>query len=265
MDEEKLNELSADIRVKGVLQPLIVRRLTEAEKQSILGQWVELQETNSRAIPAYRIVAGHRRFLASRMAGLQTVPCVVYDSGELADEAVMLSENFHRENVTPAEEGLFIAQYIEKHNPLEADLPRIFGRSLDSIYDRLSFVRGFADIVQANAERKINYAVAKELMKCTDTEHRRYLLGHAIEGGATAGVVRGWIVAWKGSQCAPRTDTGSQTVTVTPTMLPQAPAGCIFCGSTENPHSMVQIAIHEYEIKTLIGMLKQLGVREGQQ
>jgi ParB family transcriptional regulator, chromosome partitioning protein len=245
MDETKLDELAASIRLQGVLQPLIV--VPEGEN--------------------YRIVAGHRRFRASCMAGLCELPCMVYQTGALAEQAAMLAENVCREDLTPAEEGFFFAEYCEKHAPLEADLPRVFGQSLSYIYDRMAFVKGYADVVQANAERKINFAVAKQLLQVTDAEHRAFLLDAAIEGGATARVVLGWVVDWKKSKTYRSAEAPGEPVAVSAAALPQAPLGCIFCGSVHDVGNLVSVPIHSYEVETLRGILRKLGVlaeaREG--
>jgi ParB/RepB/Spo0J family partition protein len=263
MDETKLEELAGSIRLHGVLQPLVVVPIPDSaafveaiDAGDVLGALGQIA-------PTYRIVAGHRRFLASQMAGLKELPCMVYESGTLAEEAAMLAENVHRENLTPAEEGLFFAEYVEKHKPLEADLPRIFGQSLNYIYERMTFVAGPVEIVQANAERKINFGVAKELMRCTDDAHRKFLLMHAIEGGATATVVHKWIVDWRQSQTFRSAEASGAPVAVSIAALPQAPQGCVFCGSKDNPEHFVQVAIHKYELATLAGILGKLGVHSG--
>lgn len=261
MDEEKLADLAANIRLVGLINPLSVIPARPEDVAAHAAQWNGTPEAQRPPVPEYRIVAGHRRFLACRRAGLRLVGCMVFDSEAEAEEAIQIAENALRENVTPAEEGWKIAEYVEKHKPLEDDLPRIFGQSLSWIYDRLAFVQGAPDVVEANSKRLINYAVAKELMKCEDTAHRKYLLDCAIEGGATARLVMGWVAAWRASRCGPRAEIPAESVTINAVALPTAPAGCVFCGSREDMGNMVSVAIHKHEIQPLIGVLKQLGLR----
>src|SRR5271156_3013715 len=238
MDEERLNDLAASIRIMGVLQPPIVVPLTDAERLGWVMEQVHAAVPQSGVGPTFRIVAGHRRLMACRIAGLPEVPCMVYDDGALAEEAAMIAENANRENVTPAEEGLFFLEYVDKYKPLERDIPHIFGKSLNYIYERMAFARGPVEIVRANAERKINFGVAKMLMKVDDAGHRNFLLGHAIEGGATASVVQGWVVDWKKSQTFRSPEEIAAVVAVPVAHLPQAPQGCIFCGKADDPGNM---------------------------
>jgi ParB family transcriptional regulator, chromosome partitioning protein len=262
MDETKLEELAASIRLHGLLQPIIVvSECPGCEGDSVIAGAAPA-EARAHMGPLYRIVAGHRRFLACRMIGLSDMPCMVYADGQLAEEAAMLAENVCRENITPAEEGIFFAQYVEKHGPLEADLPRIFGKSLNYIYERMAFVAGPPDIVEANAARKINFAVAKELMKVTDEQHRKWLLGHAIEGGATARVVMGWVLDWRKMQCGPAQPPAGEPVAMPVAALPLAEAPCIYCGELTDRGRMVQAPIHDYEIAPLVRMLTQMGLRK---
>src|SRR5271170_2156090 len=160
MDEDKLTDLAGSIRMLGVLQPLIVVPITEDGLDTPAFSTKVHPEVEWDVSRKYRIVAGHRRFLASRMIGLWDVPCMVYVDGGIAEEAAKLAENVHRENLTPAEEGLFMLEYCERHSPTESELSSIFGASLSYIYGRMDFARGPVEIVRANAERKINMGVA---------------------------------------------------------------------------------------------------------
>jgi ParB/RepB/Spo0J family partition protein len=77
MDDAKLAALAEDIRVRGIVQHLIVFPVADR----------------------YEIVAGHRRYTAARMAGLAFVPCDVYPSRDAADEGVQFAENEYREKL----------------------------------------------------------------------------------------------------------------------------------------------------------------------
>ena len=83
-DEEALAQLAQSIRDQGVLQPLLVS-----------------PQPGGR----YRIIAGERRWRASRMAGLDTVPCIVRDMDEIRQMEVALIENLQREDLNPMEEA----------------------------------------------------------------------------------------------------------------------------------------------------------------
>ena len=82
-DEEKLAELASSIRTNGVIQPLIVR-------ESATG---------------YELVAGERRWRASRLAGLRTVPCIIRNFDDRQNAIVAIIENMQREDLNPIEEA----------------------------------------------------------------------------------------------------------------------------------------------------------------
>ena len=91
-----LDELANSIAAVGVIQPIRVRRNPSAA----LGQ------------PDYRIIAGERRWLASKKAGKDTIPAVIVeDDAALTDEAIyahQLTENLHRQDLNPVEKAEFI-------------------------------------------------------------------------------------------------------------------------------------------------------------
>lgn len=115
--EETIAQLAESIREQGVLQPLLV------------------VETNGR----YRIVAGERRWRASRVAGLDTVPCIVRDMDTVQQMEIALIENLQREDLNPIETALGIrslmqqcgytqeavAQRLSKSRPAVANLLRL--------------------------------------------------------------------------------------------------------------------------------------------
>ena len=82
-DEAGLRELAASIRAHGVLQPLTVRRTAEG----------------------WELIAGERRLRASRLAGLETVPCIESAAGDEESALLALIENLQRQDLTPLEEA----------------------------------------------------------------------------------------------------------------------------------------------------------------
>ena len=82
-DEEALNELASSIKEHGVFQPIIVKK----------------------SIKGYEIIAGERRFRASKLAGMQTIPAIVKDFSDEEMMQIALLENLQRENLTSIEEA----------------------------------------------------------------------------------------------------------------------------------------------------------------
>jgi ParB family chromosome partitioning protein len=85
MHEEALEELAASIRAQGVMQPIVVRPISSDK---------------------YEIIAGERRWRASQIAGVDTIPAIIKPVGDEAAIAMSLIENIQRENLNPIEEAM---------------------------------------------------------------------------------------------------------------------------------------------------------------
>lgn len=226
MDDQKLADLAADIRARGVILPLVlVRRGARLE-----------------------VVAGHRRYLAARMAGRVDVPGLIYTDHGAALEGIKLAENILREDLNPAEEALYLAQLLERVPQKDTDqLAAQLGIKRDRVEARLALLRLDADTFEALRAGKIGIGVAGELAACTDLEMRRYFLDAAIRGGATRTVVAAWITQW-------RTDTGGRVAppasapapASTPTMEPAPVFVCQCCGRSDHVHLMRPFYFHQH-------------------
>jgi ParB family chromosome partitioning protein len=114
-DEKKLAELAGSIKSKGVLQPLVVRPV------------------NSH----FEVVAGARRFRASKIAGLATVPARVRDLTDAEVLEVQLIENLQREEVHPLEESGGFARLLKQPNYTAEVLAKKIGHDAAYVYKRL--------------------------------------------------------------------------------------------------------------------------------
>ncbi len=114
-DQEKLQELAASIRENGIIQPIIVCR---AEK-------------------GYKIVAGERRWRASRLAGLTVVPAIVRELTNLQVLQHALIENIQRQDLNPLEEALALEKLISDHAMTQESLAIVVGRSRPAIANTL--------------------------------------------------------------------------------------------------------------------------------
>jgi ParB family chromosome partitioning protein len=116
-DEQSLAELAASIRERGLLQPVIVKR--EADGQFLL-------------------LAGERRYRASRMAGLAAIPALVRDDHPLE---IAMIENLQREDLTPLEEALGIAALIEAQGYTHAEVADLIHKSRPHVSNTLALTR----------------------------------------------------------------------------------------------------------------------------
>jgi ParB family chromosome partitioning protein len=132
MDEGALYELAESIKAQGIMQPILVRRLDDADGLSRLAQLQtqQGQDISSRgARPVYEIIAGERRFRAAKLAGLDTVPVLVRNVPNEAAAAMALIENIQRENLNPLEEAQGLQRLIKEFGLTHEQAAQAVGRS----------------------------------------------------------------------------------------------------------------------------------------
>lgn len=115
-DEEALADLSESIRIHGVIQPLTVRRLSSGY---------------------YQIIAGERRWRASKLAGLKEVPAVVIEADDRKVMELGLIENLQREDLNPAEEARGYRTLMEDYGLTQEQVAQQMGKSRPAITNSL--------------------------------------------------------------------------------------------------------------------------------
>jgi len=121
MDEGALSELAASIKVQGVMQPILVRPIPGSGGNAI----------------KYEIIAGERRFRASKLAGLTEVPVLVKDVDDQAAAAMALIENIQREDLNPLEEAQGIQRLIHDFSFTHEQAAQAVGRSRSAVSNLL--------------------------------------------------------------------------------------------------------------------------------
>ena len=117
-DRESLETLADSIATYGVLQPIIVRE-------------------NENAEGTYEIIAGERRWRASKMAGLTEIPAIVFDGDELKAAQVALIENIQREDLNPVEEAFGYGALIERFGLTQEQVAKQVGKSRSAVANML--------------------------------------------------------------------------------------------------------------------------------
>ena len=112
MDEGALYELAESIKVQGIMQPILVRRLTSGVNDG-----------------KYEIIAGERRFRAAKIAGLDSVPVLVRDVPDEAAAAMSLIENIQREDLNPLEEAHGLQRLVKEFGLTHELAAQAVGRS----------------------------------------------------------------------------------------------------------------------------------------
>ena len=118
-DEEKLTELASSIRTNGVIQPLIVRKNEQG----------------------YELVAGERRWRASRIAGLRKVPCIIRNFDDRQNAIVAIIENMQREDLNPIEEALGLKSMTERYGFTQEQVSSSLGRSRTYIANSIRLLK----------------------------------------------------------------------------------------------------------------------------
>lgn len=136
MDQEALGELANSIKAQGVMQPIVVRPTINAEKPSV----------------RYEIIAGERRWRATQLAGLDTIPAVIRDVGDDAAIAMALIENIQRENLNPIEEAVALQRLKDQFELTHQEVADAVGKSRVTVTNLLRLM-SLTDEVRRMLER----------------------------------------------------------------------------------------------------------------
>lgn len=216
-----LDELAASIAQVGLLEPLIVKA----------------------APNGYEVLAGHRRLLACRQAGLVQVAVMIRDDDAEMQAAVMMAENLHRADLTPIEEARAIVKARE-----------VLGLSIDQVATRCNrseaWVRGRIDLLSwpsfaldAIAEGRASVSALKPLMDVDNEVERDRLLGCAIEAGATSAVTRTWALQAAGMASDSPETMGGRTRALLPLNNVTVSMPCWSCRDQRDAMSLAVVRI----------------------
>jgi ParB family chromosome partitioning protein len=152
-DDEKLAELKASIKDKGVLQPILVR-----EKDGY-----------------FEVVAGERRLRAARELGLEEVPVILKNLTDQEALVVALVENIQREELNAIEEAEAYQKLIEEFNYTQEDIARSVGKDRSTITNLLRLLRLPVEMQKSVYEGEISVGHARALLSMEDPTLRRQL------------------------------------------------------------------------------------------
>ena len=144
-DEENLNDLTNSIKERGVIQPIIVRR-SDSNKNN------------------FEIIAGERRWLAARKAGLHEIPVVVTEADDLKSLEFAIVENVQRHDLNPLEEAQGYKRLIDEFSYDQEKVSKFIGKSRSYITNSLRLLNLPADVLRLIEEKKISAGHAKILV-----------------------------------------------------------------------------------------------------
>lgn len=146
-DDEALSELADSIAQHGILQPLLVR--------PIIGG-------------GYQLVAGERRWRASRIAGLTQVPAIIKELSDSDAAVISLIENLQREDLNPVEEAFGFASLIKDFNLTQEEAAQRVGKSRPAVANALRLLKLPESVLDLVRENKLSAGHAKALASLTD-------------------------------------------------------------------------------------------------
>ncbi len=146
-DEAALNELAESIKLHGVLQPLLVRPMADG---------------------SYQLVAGERRWRASRLAGLTEVPAVVRELTDAQVAELALVENLQREDLNPIEEARGYKELADKYDYTQEEISNLVGSSRSAIANALRLLTLPAEITAMLESGALSSGHARALLTVED-------------------------------------------------------------------------------------------------
>jgi ParB family chromosome partitioning protein len=158
-DEEALQELSNSIKEHGVFQPIIVKK----------------------SIKGYEIIAGERRFRASKLAGKETIPAIVRSFTDEQMMEIALLENLQRENLSAIEEAIAYKAMIEKLNLTQEELSKKVGKSRSHITNILGLLRLPSEVQEMITKKEITMGHARAISKLESSDEMINLANQIVE------------------------------------------------------------------------------------
>ena len=163
-NEETLLELAASIKEHGILQPILVRPI-DANR--------------------FQLIAGERRWRASKMAGLDTIPALIEDIDDDTALEIAIIENLQREDISPLDEAALYDRMVHEHGYSIRKLADKLGKDKGYLENRLRLADAPPEVRELVSLRKDTLSHAYELMKVDDPKKRKRLAGQVAAGQLT--------------------------------------------------------------------------------
>ena len=173
--DDTIEDLASSIKKIGVLQPIIVRAVGERME----------------------VIAGHRRVVASRIAGKVTIPAIVRDPSESDITVFKLHENLLRREVNPVDEAIFLTTIMKEHDYTIKNIVEMIKRSENYVSSRLEILSYPDYLIEAVGIKKISLGAAHWLAQIDNDTIRKNYVGYAINGGISVRRALAWYESWR--------------------------------------------------------------------
>lgn len=154
-DERALKELAISIKEHGVIQPIIVREISDNK---------------------YEIIAGERRYKASALAGLTKIPAIIRNLDDKEAAKVALLENLQRKNLNPIEEARTYQKIIELDEMTQEELAKTMGKSQSAVANKLRLLSLPDEIQSSLLKEEISERHARALINLDSLEEQKEML-----------------------------------------------------------------------------------------
>jgi len=189
-DATSLEELAASIREHGVLQPILVRPLGDNE---------------------YQLIAGERRWRASKAADQETIPALVENIDDDTALEIAIIENLQREDLSPLDEAAMYDRMVREHGYSVRKLAQKLGKDKGYLENRLRLADAPPEIRELVSLRKDTLSHAYELLKVEDVRKRKRLAAQVARGELTLAKLRDRIEGRRSRPTAAAASDGSGT------------------------------------------------------
>lgn len=184
-DKEKLEELSQSIQIHGVFTPILIKK----------------------ALKGYEIIAGERRFRASKLAGKTTIPANIVDFNDQQMMEIALLENIQREDLNVIEEAQGFEKLINKLDYRQEDLAKRIGKSREYVTNILRLLKLPRSVQSYVVSNELTMGHARALLSLHSEAEMEEVARYAISNQLS---VRGMEAYVKGLQSAPRHGRGNE-------------------------------------------------------
>lgn len=162
IDLSRLEELAQSIRIKGVIQPILVRPKSDSGNE-------------------YELVAGERRLKASKLAGFDRIPAVVRPVRDSDLLEIALIENIQRDDLNAIEEARAYQTLLEEHGYTQEDLAKRIGKNRSTIANLIRLLQLPENMQKDLMQNRISTGHARTLLSVTDEKKRNRLRNRIVE------------------------------------------------------------------------------------
>ena len=162
-DQEALEELADSIKEYGLIQPIVV-----SKKEGY-----------------YSIIAGERRWRASKIAGLSEIPAIIREDDEKVNSEISLIENMQREDLNPYEKAVGIKTLMDKYDMTQEEIGKKIGKSRSTIANTIRILNLEPRVLEMAKEGKITEGHCKALLSITDPEKQYLSAVQMLERGTS--------------------------------------------------------------------------------